>query len=117
MYYGMAFKAGFLLLLAVAAYTGINAAGRLINRYIDDYIDARETLLLKQVEVAEMKARNDYLKQLADVTDAFQQEKNTLLESAHKSLLDAQEELYRARTGGPWKTCGAARPRTPATPT
>ena len=97
MLYGLALKAGCLLLLSIAIYAGINTFGRLINNHINNYISARETLTVKQIEVAEMKARNDYLKQLADVTDAFQREKNTLMETTHQSLLDARTELYRAQ--------------------
>ena len=97
MFYGLAMKAGCLLLVAVMIYAGINTFGRLINNHINDYISTRETLTAKQIEVAEMTARNDYLKQLAKVTDALQQEKNTLMETTHRSLLDARAELYSAQ--------------------
>ena len=97
MFYGLALKAGCLLLVAVAIYAGINTFGRLINNHINDYINTRETLTAKQIEVAEMTARNDYLKQLAEVTDVLQHEKNTLMETTHQSLLDARAELYHAQ--------------------
>ena len=90
MFYGLALKAGCLLLVAVAIYAGINTFGRLINNHINDYVSTRETLTAKQIEVAEMTARNDYLKQLAEVTDAFQHEKNTLMQATHQSLLNAR---------------------------
>lgn len=96
MYYGPALKAGGLLLLGIAVYAAVNASGRLLDNHINEYLSAREALVAKQIEVAEIQARNDYLKQLAEVTNTFQQEKNELLASTRQSLLEARTELERA---------------------
>lgn len=97
MFYGMALKAGIFLLLCVGVYLAITTAGRLINNRINDYIATRETLTAKEIEVAELKARNDYLERIAAVTETFQQEKNALMAATHQSLLDARAELDSAR--------------------
>ena len=98
MLYGLALKAGGLLLLCVAVYAGINTAGRLLNNHINEYLGTRETLMAKQIELAGMRAHNDYLKQLADVTGTFQREKDRLREATHRSLLDARAELLQAQS-------------------
>ena len=97
MLYGLALKAGGLIVLCVAVYAGINTLGRLLNNHINEYLGTRETLMAKQIEVAGIQAHNDYLKQLAEVTGTFRREKDKLMESTHQSLLDARTELLQAQ--------------------
>ena len=97
MLYGLALKAGGLLLLCGAVYAGISTFGRLVNNHINEYLGTRETLMAKQIEVAEMQAHNEYLQQLAEATGTFQREKDKLVETTHQSLLDARTELLRSQ--------------------
>ncbi len=85
------------MLLCVAVYAGINTAGTLLNNHVNEYLGTREALTAKQIELAGIRAHNDYLEQLAEVTGTFRREKDKLMESTHRSLLDARTELLQAQ--------------------
>ena len=94
---GMGLKLGIFLLIALAVFVSIRTFGTIINSRINDYVTTKETLMAKQIEVAELNAKNEYLNQLAVISETFQQEKTELMESTNQSLLEARSELLKAR--------------------